>query len=187
MKQISRFVLLLSLLAVLSAAAAEAAKVRVAHRGHHTRVTVRAGFPLRRALPNVHVRAPRVAVRVAPRAYLAPLTFRPLVVAVPVPDRQRWHGEEELDGDEGWTDLTMSVDESGRELVLRVDDGPARISFVEVVFENGDTQVVDFADGTHRQGVYRVLELEQHRRVDHLRLVARAKGDEATLSFHLLS
>ena len=174
-------------LLLLGAAAADAARVRVTHRGPRTRVVVRAGFPLHRTLPHVHVRAPRAAVRVAPRVYVAPVRFRAVAVPAPLPEHRVWLGREELREDEGWTDLTMGTDAVGGRLVLQIADGPVRLSFAEVVFENGEAQVVDFDDGVHRAGAYPLLDFDGRRRVDHVRLVARATRGEATLSLHLLS
>jgi hypothetical protein len=187
MKPSSRTASFFVIALLLATAAADAARVRVVHRPHRTRVTVRAGFPLHRTLPHVHVRAPRVAVRVTPRAYLAPVVFRPVVVAVPAPERRAWVGEEALAREEEWTELTMSVDSRGRELLLQVEGGKARVSFAEVVFENGETLVVDFADRSQRRGVYRLADFGERRRVDHVRLVARAASDEATIRLHLLT
>ena len=186
MPRASRLASLLLTLLLLAAASAEAARVRVTHRGHRTRVVVRSGFPLHRTLPHVHVRAPRVAVRVTPRVYVAPVVFRPVVVAAPAPEHRVWMGSEELVGDEEWTELTMSVDAAGSGLLLQVEDGPARLSFAEVVFENGETQVVDFADEVQRRGVYRLLDFDGRRRVDHVRIVARADRENTAIRLHLV-
>ena len=67
--------LLIVAVSLTTAGAAEAARVRVVRtRPARVRVTVRPGFPIRRTLPAVIVR-PGVAVRVVPRAYLAPVVF----------------------------------------------------------------------------------------------------------------
>jgi len=47
------------------------------------------------------------------------------------------------------------------------------------VFENGDTQVVDFRDKIYGPGIYSLFDFKDGRRVDHVRMVARAKSDEA--------
>src|SRR3954464_2937203 len=132
------------------AGAADAGRVRVVHtRGHRVRVTVRPGFPLRRTLPEVVVR-PGVAFRVAPRVYLAPVVFTAAVVASLPPAGSRvWNDSAVIEREEGWTEFTMNVDRRGSGLILQIDKGAAQISFAEVVFENGDTQVVDFNDKTH--------------------------------------
>ena len=187
MPRLSRLTTLAFALLLLGAASAEAARIRVAHRGHRTRVVVRTGFPLHRTLPHVHVRASRVTVRVTPRVYVAPVAFRAVVVPVPEPEHRVWLGREVLQEDEGWTELTMPADALGGRLVLQIEGGPARLSFAEVVFDNGETQVIDFADQVRRRGAYELLDFDGRRRVDHVRMVAEATRGEATLLLHLLS
>lgn len=187
MKLALRLSLLIVAFAAVLASAADAARVRVVHRGHRTRVTVRRGFPIVRPLPHVYVRAPRVAVRVAPRVYLPPVAFGAAVVVAPKGDVQVWREGEQLDADDEWTDFTLNVDRRGSKLLLEVQDGPAQISFAEVVFDNGDTQVVDFADGVHPPGLYSLLDFENGRKVDHVRVVAKAEDDASEISLRLLS
>jgi hypothetical protein len=55
------------------------------------------------------------------------------------------------------------------------------VSFAEVVFENGETQVVDFGDSTLNTGVYQLLDFRDGRKVDHVRVVAAAGSGEAKL------
>ncbi len=168
--------------------AAEAARVRVTRRGPRGRratVTVRTGFPIRRALPAVVVR-PAPVIRVAPRAYLAPVVFGAVVVAS-LPAHREWHASEELDREDGWTDFTMDVDRRGTKLFLQIDRGAAQVSFAEVVFENGEVQVVDFNDRVHRTGVYQLLDFRDGRKVDHVRVVAKASTNESEIALHLVS
>lgn len=173
-------------LILLSATAGEAARVRVTHkgpRGRRTTVTVRTGFPIRRTLPAVVVR-PAPVVRVAPRVYLAPVVFSAAVVAS-LPPNHEWSSSEELDREDGWTDFTMDVDRRGDALFLQIDRGAAQISFAEVVFENGETQVVDFNDRVHRTGTYRLIDFKDGRKVDHVRIVAKANTNESEITLHL--
>ena len=172
----------------LSIPTADAARVRVVHRGpHRTTVVVHRGFPLHRALPAVVVRTPAVAVRVAPRVYLAPVVFTAAVIAtLPPPAARPWTAAEVLDRDEGWTDFTMNVDRRGTGLLMQIDRGAAQVSFAEVVFENGDTQVVDFNDHVHRTGTYSLLDFRDGRKVDHVRIVAKADTNESEIRLHLL-
>lgn len=167
--------------------AAEAARVRVVRKGPHgrTKVTVRTGFPIRRTLPAVVVR-PGPVVRVAPRVYLSPLVFGAVVVAS-LPANQAWRGTEELEREDGWTDFTMDVDRRGTALFLKIDRGSAQISFAEVVFENGETQVVDFNDRVHARGVYELLDFRSGRKVDHVRVIAKASTNETEITLHLAS
>lgn len=179
-------VALLALL--LFATAADAARVRVTKkgpRGRRTTVTVRTGFPIHRKLPSVVVR-PAPVVRVAPRAYLAPVAFGAVVVAT-LPANREWHGSEELDREDGWTDFTMDVDRRGTKLLLEIDRGAAQVSFAEVVFENGEVQVVDFNDRVHRTGYYELLDFRSGRKVDHVRVIAKASTNESEIKLHLVS
>src|SRR5207244_12626969 len=93
----------IALLLVTAVPMAEAARPRrVVVRGPRVRVTVRPGFPIRRALPNVVVR-PAPLFRVSPRVYLSPLVFRASVVALPA--GTDWRPREDLDRGDGWTAL----------------------------------------------------------------------------------
>jgi len=168
------------------ASAADAARVRVVRRPHRTTVTVRTGFPLHRRLPTVYVRPARVAVRVAPRVYLAPVVFAPAVVPVPAADLQVWRDHEGLEREDEWTDFTLNVDSRGTKLLLEVTEGDARISFAEVVFDNGDAQVVDFDDRVHEPGLYSLLDFRDGRKVDHVRVVAQAEDEESEIALRLL-
>jgi hypothetical protein len=168
---------------------ADAARVVRVKRGRHVtrvRVTVRPGFPIRRTLPTVVVR-PGPVIRVAPRVYLGPVVFGAVVVAsLPPADTRVWTSSESLDSEEGWTDFTLDVDKRGTRLLLDIENGAAQISFAEVVFENGEAQVVDFNDSIHRRGVYSLLDFKDGRKVDHVRLIAKANGDGSTIRVHLI-
>ena len=180
--------LLIVAVSLTMAGVAEAARVRVVRpRPARVRVTVRPGFPIRRTLPNVVVR-PGVTVRVAPRAYLAPVVFGAVVVStLPPPAARAWTSAENLDREDGWTDFTMNVDRRGTGLLLDIDRGAAQISFAEIVFENGDAQVVDFNDKVHARGVYSLLDFRDGRKVDHVRIVAKADTEEAQIRLHMVS
>lgn len=179
-------VLTLLLLTLAPAPGAEAARVRVVHRGHRTTVRVHTGFPLHRRLPHVYVRTPVEPIRVAPRVFLPPLVFSAVVVSTaPLPEVRVWRESEEID--EEWTELTLNVDRVGSSLLLEITEGPARISFAEVVFENGEAQVVDFDHHVHAPGRYALLDFEAGRKVDHVRLVAQAKNDQSEIAVDLLN
>lgn len=169
---------------------AATAAVRVVR--HPRRAVVRAtvvvhpGFPLRRTLPRVYVRAPRVAIRVTPRLFLPSVVFGAAVVATrPRAEEIVWHATEPLARDDGWTELSLNVDGRGRQLLLDIDKGAAQVSFAEVVFTNGEARVIDFQDRVHRQGLYSLLALEDGRQVDHVRLVARADGPSTEITLRL--
>ncbi len=185
-----RFVstVLIALAAVSAAPPADAAHVRVVHRPHRTVVRVGVGFPVRRPLPHVVVRTPVVAVRVAPRVYLPRVAFTAAVVAtVPVAAAIAWQNAETLARDEEWTDFTFNIDRRGTGLLLDIARGPAQVSFAEVVFENGEAQVVDFDDREHKIGVYSLLDFKDGRKVDHVRVVAKTNSDGTTVGVRLLT
>jgi hypothetical protein len=166
-----------------------ARRVRVVRTRPRARVhvTVRPGFPIRRTLPTVVVRTGPV-VRVTPRVYLGPVAFTAVALAsLPPASARVWTYAETLDREDGWTDFSMDVDKRGKRLLLDIEQGAAQISFAEVVFENGDTQVVDFNDHTHRRGVYSLLDFNDGRKVDHVRFVAKADSADAVLRMHLVT
>ena len=171
---------------VLSIDSADAGRVVVRKGGRVTRVrvTVHSGFPLRRTLPNVVVRS--ATVRVAPRVYLAPVAFAAVVVGASPAGARAWNGAETLDREEGWTDFTMNIDQRGSGLLLEIDRGSAQVSFAEVVFENGDAQVIDFNDRVHASGVYSLIDFKDGRKVDHVRVVAKSDSRESVIRLHLI-
>jgi hypothetical protein len=172
-----------ALLVGVLAPVADAARPRVNKRGRTTRVTVHRGFPIRRTLPaNVVVRTR--TVRVTPRVYLAPVAFT--AVAVAALPKGVWTTTELLDRDEEWTEFTMNVDRRGTRLLLDIDRGRAQLSFAEVVFDNGETQVVDFNDRVHTNGIYELVDFRSGRKVDHVRIVARADRENAAIRLHLV-
>lgn len=179
-----RIVVTLTLIGVVSLGSAEAARVRV-HRGPAGRVhvTVTRGFPIQRALPDVVVRTR--TVRVAPRAYLAPAVFAGVVVVLPAQNHRVWNGSEVLNREDGWVDFSLDVNQRGDRLLLEVDRGAAQVSFAEVVFENGDAQVVDFNDHVRRTGTYSLFDFKDGRKVDHVRIVAKAGTAQSVIRLHL--
>ena len=160
--------------------------VRKNARGTRVRVTTYRGFPIRRTLPQVVVRTP--VVRVTPRVYLAPVAFTAVAIAtIPPASARVWTSSEMLEREDGWTDFTLNVDHRGRNMILEIDRGAAQISFAEVVFENGDAQVVDFNDRVHATGVYSLIDFKDGRKVDHVRIVAKADTRESVIQLHLVS
>ena len=180
MKRIVLSLVLMSALLPLGNTA-QAARVRVVRRGPvRTRVVVARGFPLRRALPVVVVHPGRGTVVVRPARYLAPVVWAAMVVSLPGPEALVWEDSEKLSKAEDWTDLTFAINDRGRELFVQVD-GKADLDFAEVVFENGDTQVVDMKDHGHEPGIYSLLDFKDGRKVSHVHMIARARSDEAKL------
>jgi hypothetical protein len=182
MKRLLAFALVL-IVGLQNVAPAFAARRVVVRRGPARRtVVVRRGWPLRRPARVVVVRPARVVVRVAPARYLAPVVFTGVVVAAasaPVHDALVWEDGETLSKGDDWTEFTLNCDARGTRLWIEVQNGRVQADWAEVVFENGDTQVVDFAERTHDPGLYSLLDFRDGRMVDHVRMVARAKSDEA--------
>lgn len=179
----------IALLLVVGLQAAEPAlaarrKVVVRQRHQRTTVVIHKDWPLRRPARAVVVRPARVVVRVAPARYLAPVVFAGVVVAMttaPAREIVVWEDAETITKDEDWTEFTLHCDSRGTRLWLDIRGGKAQLDWAEVVFENGDTQVVDFRERTHSPGLYSLLDFRDGRKVDHVRLVARAKSPEARI------
>lgn len=175
---------LMTLIGFQVAEPAFAARRVVRHRGvhHRTTVVVNRGWPLRRPARVVVVRPARTVVRVHSASFLPVVFWTGAAVAVaasPSRDYLAWEDGETLQRDEDWTEFTLNADSRGRKLWLQVVDGRAQFDWAEVVFENGDTRVVDMKEGTRGPGLYPLLDFSDGRRVDHVRLVARARSDEA--------
>lgn len=127
-------------------------------------------------------------VRVTPRVHLARVTFRPVVVtALPAPDRRVWTDAEEIDRKDNWVDFTLNTDRRGERLLIEIERGAARIDYVEVVFENGEAQVVEFEEQVQRKGIFELLDFKDGRKVDHVRVIAKADSPEAKIRFHLIA
>lgn len=173
---------LLVVLGLQSAAPAEAARRVVVRRGphHRTVVVVHRGWPLRRPLRTVVVHPARVAVRVRPAMFMSMVVWTGVVVASrPATDVLIWEDGETLSQDEDWTETTLDCDSRGTKLWLEVVSGKMQFDWAEVVFDNGDTRVVDMKEWTRGAGIYPLLDFKDGRKVDHVRLVARAKSYES--------
>ena len=136
---------LIALSAVLLTAEAGAGRGRVVERRAHarTRVVVHAGFPIRRALPVVVVR--RRPVVVTERiVYARPVLWLPLFVSLPPRERLAWEDGETLQKYEGWTEVALDVNDRGDKLYLELT-GRTQLDWAEVVFGNGQAEVVDFS------------------------------------------
>ena len=179
-------VLLAALLPAPESAAQRRRAVVVRRPARHTKVVVRAGHPLRRALPDrVVVRPARKTVVVgAPALFLPALTWTAAAATPPARERLVWEDAEVITRDEGWVDTNFGVDGQGDALFLRID-GSAQLGFAEVAFSNGNVQVVDMGDRTHGDGLYRLLDFSDGRHVKTVRLLAKSKRDETTLALYL--
>jgi len=176
-----------SLLGPLVAAAQRRKKVVVVRPGR-TRVVVRPGHPIRRAVNRtVIVRAPRRAVVVtAPLVFLPVIAFAALAPVAILPPRERliWQDTERIERDEDWVESNFGVDARADVLYLQVD-GRADVDFADVNYENGDVQSIDFNERTYGPGVYRILDIPGKRNVKTVRVVARSKTRETTLRLYL--
>ena len=181
--------LVLSLLVALGVSAAEPALAgRIFYRGvRRTTVIVRQDWPLRRPQRTVVVHG-SVAVSVTPARYVAPVFFTGAAVAAAVAasrDALIWEGAATVDREDDWTENTMSCDSRGTALWLQVKEGKVQFDWAEVVFANGDAQVVDFSERTYDEGLYTLLDFRDGRRVDHVRVVSRAATPEARVVLKL--
>ena len=185
MRRLFAFALLLvlGLQMVEPAFAARRVVVRKGPRGRTT-VVVHRGWPLRRPARVVVVRPARTVVRVRPAVYLAPVVFTGLVIAAasaPAGDVLAWEDAETIEKDDDWSEFTLNADSRGTKLWLEVKAGKVQFDWAEVVFENGDAVVVDFHEKSHGEGLYSLLDFRDGRKVDHVRVVARAKSQEARI------
>lgn len=189
------FVLTLALgtLIPLESMAAQKRRVVVRHNrvvvhkpATHTKLIVHRGYPIRRVLPStVVVRTPRKVVTFgAPVVFLPSLVWAPRVVSMPGSDRLVWQDNETIKDAEGWVDANFGIDESGNALFLDLSNR-TRLNFAEVVFANGNVQVVDFNERTHAPGFYKLLDFNNGRHVKTVRVLARSESDTTKLTVYL--
>ncbi len=175
------FLLILGVGALEPAFAARRVVVRRPAR-HRTVVVVHKGWPLRRAPRAVIVRPERAPIVVTPVVFLAPIAFAGVSMAtMPERDGLVWEDSEVLDREDDWTEFTLKCDVRGRQLFLEIAAGRAQFDWAEVVFENGDAQVIDFAERVHGPGMYSLLDFRDGRKVAHVRAVARARTQDAKI------
>lgn len=161
-------------------------------------VVTHRNWPLKRAPRPVVVRPPRVVnrVRVAPQVFLPPLVFGGVVVGL----RERgyrddgrgrrgysrdslvWQDTETLYREDEWTELTLDCNARGAKLWFEVIEGRLQVDWAEVVFQNGEVQVVEFPERSLGRGIYALLDFRDGRRVDYVRMVAQALTREARLT-----
>ena len=189
MRRLIGFVLVLALGCSLAPQAHAARRVVVVHHGpHRTTVHVYRGWPLARPARVVVVSPASVAVRVEPRVYLRPVIWTGSTVVAashPTADALSWVDGGTLVKSDDWTELTLNCGRRGTRLWYEVANGKVQADWAEVVFLNGETQVVDFAEHTQDPGLYPLLDFHRGRIVDHVRMVARAKSDDARVALRL--
>jgi hypothetical protein len=184
----SSFLVACTALLFLAPLVAEAARVRVVRHGpqyQRKTVVVHTGHPIRRAMHPAIVVRPGVTFRVTPTRFLPAVVWTAAVVARPAPDRIAWQDSETLSREDEWCELVFNSDQRGEKLYLEVVEGRVQFDFAEVVFDNGECQVVDFSEKTHRQGVYSLLDFKDGRKIDHVRMIARARTDDAKVALLL--
>jgi hypothetical protein len=182
-------VAMLALLGLQTVAEPALAKRRVVVRhGPRRTVVVNKGWPVRRPARVVVVHEPRAVVRVQPVLYLPLVVWTGVAMGGsmrPVHDVLVWEDSETLVKSDGWTQFVLNADARGTRLWLEVANGRAQFDWAEVVFENGDAQVVDMKEWTRGEGVYTLLDFRDGRRVDHVRVVARAKSPETRITLRM--
>lgn len=156
---------------------------------------------LRRAPRPVVVR-PRSVVRplIAPRLFLPPIVFGGTLVIERHGRRYRhddgdrrgysrdnlvWRGTETLYREDEWTEFTLDCNARGTMLWFEVRSGRVQVDWAEVVFENGEVQVVEFPERAMGRGIYELLDFRDGRRVDYVRMVAQTTSREAQLTLWL--
>ena len=155
-------------------------------RGRPVKIQLPRLHPIRRPLPaTVIVREPRKRVVVgSPLKFLPAVPWSATIVTLPPGDRLIWQDSETIERDEEWVDCNFGVDEKGRALILEIG-GAAQLNFAEVTFNNGEVQVVDFADRVRRAGTYQLLDFADGRHVMMVRVLAKADSDEAKLTVYM--
>lgn len=163
-------------------------------------VVTHRNWPLKRAPRPVIVRPPRggVRVRVEPRVFLPAIVFGGVVVGNRHQrgyryddgrgysrDGLAWQDSETLYREDDWTEFTLDCNARGTKLWFEIFDGRVQADWAEVVFENGEVQVVEFPERTLGPGLYQLLDFRDGRRVDYVRMVAKAASREAQLTLWL--
>ena len=146
------------------------------------RINVRlgAGHPLPRPSRIVVVRPTRVVV--APRlVYAPPTVWQRAVVVLPTRERLLWQDSETLHRREDWVDSQLAVNHRGDRMLLQIQ-GRVQVDFAEVHFENGQVRVVDFHEATLPSGIYPLLDFADGRKVDSVRVIARALTPKAQIT-----
>ena len=185
---------ILAALPLLTVGSADAQQRRVVvrrpavvhHRLARTRVVLRPGHPLRRTLPTtVIVRPTRRVVPIGyPLVFLPPLEWQTRKAVLPGSDRLVWQESETFTKDEGWVDANFGVESNGNALLLQID-GRCKLNFAEVVFMNGQVQVVDFSEKTRETGLYQLLDFADGRHVSTVRILVKSESKESKLAVYL--
>lgn len=153
--------------------------------GVHVSVVGR-GFPIRRPPVPVIVRSRPFAFRIEPTLFLPPVVWTDVVVAAPpAPASILWRDEQPVLPADGWTEVTLDCNRDGSMLQLDVEDGAVNADWAEVVYGDGESQVVDFDGARLTPGLHTLLRLDPARHVDHVRMVLRAPRAAARVTLEL--
>lgn len=177
--------------AVIVILGAEAARPALADAGNtkkitRTTVVVARGWPVKRAQHSVVVRPVSLTERPVPKVFLEPLVFRVAALkSVPPRDAMVWEDSDVLTKVEDWTEMRFDCDTRGKRLDLEITGGKAQLDWAEVVFDNGDTQVVDFGEKSQGEGLFVLLAFEDGRRIDHIRMIGRSRTEETKVTVRL--
>lgn len=150
------------------------------------KVRVGPGHPIARPNRMVVVRPARPAAVVVrtPVVYAAPVVWTRTVVSLPPRDRLLWEDSEVITRREDWVDTTLHVNNRGNALYLSIE-GRAHLDFAEVLFDNGQVQVVDFREGQVERGTFRLLDFADGRSVNSVRLIAKSQSPRSKLTVYL--
>jgi hypothetical protein len=151
-------------------------------------VVVSPGWPLERAQRAVIVHPVRTSAHATTATFVPPIAFNAATIAPasgPTRDEIVWEDGETLSKDDDWIEFTLGCGASGRRLWLQIQSGKVQFDWAEVVFDNGDALVVDFAEKTHGPGLYSLFDAVRGRNVDHVRVIARARSDEAKVEVQM--
>ena len=75
--------------------------------------------------------------------------------------------------------LSINYRNTGSKLWLEIVKGRVRFDWAEVVFGNGEAQVLDMKEFVRDPGFYLLLDFANGREIDHVRMVAKAESLEA--------
>jgi hypothetical protein len=120
----------------------------------------------------------------APLAFLPALVWTAAVISLPPRERLVWQDTEAITESEGWVDTNFGIDGTGDALYLDIN-GKAKLNFAEVTFANGNVQVVDFNEKTHKTGIYKLLDFTNDRHVMTVRILTKSESDAARLTVYL--
>jgi len=151
-----------------------------------SRIVVRPGHPIRRVLPTQVVVRPTRRIVTVPGSlvYLPSVSWRNSIAVLPPAERLVWQDSETIEKKEGWVDANFGVDAFGNAIFLDIKGG-ARLNFAEIIFANGQVQVVDINETALKTGLYGLIDFPDGRHVKTVRIIAKSESDESNLVVYL--